>query len=147
MSVAVNSSRYSTAPRRAHAPRQVVVPDRTIKRTKEVSPIINLQTVSAPVQPVLSQMASSDSRRRPIASSKVHASMQKVEAKKTKRPAVRQVAQPVAKEIESLLERQKDIPRHLARTAGRAHLLSEALNLETPKVRWYQRLRSRLVVE
>lgn len=146
MSVTVNPSRHSTVRRPAHAPRKVVVPDRTIRQAKAVSPIINLQSVSPSTQ-VIAGYESNKPRRQPISSTKVHTHTQKIERKKIRRPAIKRAPLPVAQAMESLLERHNDLPRHLARTAGRAHLLSQALNLENQKVRWYQRFRGRLAAE
>jgi len=144
MSIVVNSSRHLTINRTASSHRQVVVPDRTIvKRGKGASPIINLQSSALPTPTPAVHKKQPSAKRLPIASSKVHKLAQKDQQKQAVRPVKRQVE--VSEAMSSMLERRNALPKHLARAAGRAHLLSQVLQAETPpKLRWHQRILSGL---
>jgi len=102
------------------------------------SPIINLQPLPAVPKPTV--VKKMPVRHRPVESSKVHSLPQKAEPEKVTRPKIRKVEQSPAEAMEALLKRHKTLPKHLARTAGRAHLLSRMVELESQKVRWHQKL-------
>ena len=130
MTMKSSLSRGEPVSRNPHTSRQVVVPDRTIKRSSAVAPIINSPPKIHP----------STVRRGALKSSSLHAS-----------PQVPQLAQArahnrkafVASDMEKMLKRHSTLPRHLARTAGRAQLLSSALSSETYNISWRQKFISK----
>jgi hypothetical protein len=132
MAVKIQTPRQRVVTRTVHTPRQVVVPDRTMRQTKAVSPIINMQPV------LINDFTIT--RHQPISSTKVHAIKQVVAHKKTPRPTVRQIEVPISDAMNSLIKRHNDLPKHLARTAGRAHLLEQALKKESQKSGWHRRI-------
>lgn len=137
MSAPVNSSRHVTVNRTTASHRQVVVPDRmTLRASKATSPIINLQSTTVATQAKNQPVT----KRQPIASANLHANTQIAHRKKVVRPAAHQSKVLAVSAMSTLLERHNALPKHLARTAGRAHLLSQAVQSESQKLRWHQRV-------
>lgn len=144
MLVTSNPSRQQKSHRAAPLNRRMVVPDRMIKQTKVISPIINLQPIVAPTHKSLKKP--SNIRRHPILSSKVHISTKINEYKMVKRPKSRQVEPSAAEVMDALMKRHNILPKHLARTAYRAHLLSDTLRKDSQKLRWHQKIFAKLLV-
>ncbi len=135
MSTTATTTRQSVTNRAVATHRRVVVPDRMILRASggAAAPIINKQSHAArPVQANL--------KHQPIASAKVHMSVQKKSATPKARPATRHVKPLVVHDMTQLLARHNAMPRHLARAASRAHLLSQLVQPEPKKPRWHQRV-------
>lgn len=138
MSKAVSTTRHSTNNRSVSLHRHIVVPDRmVVKRTSGTSPIINMQS-SSTVN--IAAKKKQITRHTPIAASKVHANSLKNKQKQVVRPVKPKVEASVGNAMDLMLNRHKTLPRHLARTAGRAHLLSQIVRPEPQKQRWHQRL-------
>lgn len=138
MSKAVSTTRHSMTNRSVTLHRRVMVPDRMIvKHTNGTSPIINMQSSSV-VKPVAKKKQVT--RQTPIAASKVHANTLKNQQKHVIRPVKPKTEASVGHAMSSMLNRHKTLPRHLARTASRAHLLSQIVQPEPQKQRWHQRI-------
>ena len=117
--------------------RRVVVPDRTMRQAGAVSPIVNATpaakaSVKATIKP--------KQPHKPVTSHAVHKKRQIVQQKQTDRLLAPKPKPSASVAMTRLLDRHNDLPNQLARTAGRSHLLMQALELERYNNKWHRRL-------
>lgn len=119
------------------AHRRVVVPDRTMRQTGTVSPIVNATPAAkAPVKATVKPKQP----HTPVTSHAVHKKKQIVQQKQADRLLAPKPKPSAAVAMTRLLDRHNDLPNQLARTAGRSHLLMQALELERYNNKWHRRL-------
>ncbi len=117
--------------------RRVVVPDRTMRQTGAVSPIIN---APAKANPTVATAKKPKQSHQPVTSHAVHKKKQVVQRMQHNRLLAPKPKPSAAVAMSRLLDRHNDLPNQLARTAGRSHLLMQALELERRNNKWHRRL-------
>lgn len=119
------------------AHRRVVVPDRTMRQTGIVSPIVNAPATS---NTPFAAVKKPKQLHAPVTSHAVHKKKQIVQHKQADRLLAPKPKPSAAVAMTRLLDRHNDLPNQLARTAGRSHLLMQALELERHNNKWHRRL-------